>query len=91
MSDYWVKIIEKEEEDIIRHHYLVSASSAKEAKKAALEFIKHFMDEDSEPEKIPDGYAFCNRAIFVQIGDIKETTKEDFKDFLLKMHTINPA
>ncbi len=37
---------------------------------------------------VADGYAFCNKAIIVHIADIKETTKEAFKDFLLKMHTI---
>lgn len=88
MTDYWVKITEKEEDDIRRHHYLVTASDLREARRVAQEFIRHFCDEDDEPELIADGFAFCNRAITVHISDIKETTKEEFKDFLLKIHTI---
>lgn len=88
MADYWVKIMEREDEEITRHHYLVTANDAKEARKVAQEFISHFCDEDTEPEMIDGGYAFCNRAITVNITDIKETTKEEFKNFLLKIHTI---
>jgi len=88
MADYWVKITEKEEDEIRRHHYLVTAGDIKEAKKVAQEFISHFCDEDDDPEAITDGFTFCNRAITVQISDIKETTKEEFKNFLLKIHTI---
>jgi len=88
MTDYWVKIIEKEDEEVRRHHYLVTANDLKEARKVAQEFISHFCDEDDDPEAITDGFAFCNRAITVQITDIKETTKEEFKNFLLKSHTI---
>jgi len=88
MADYWVKITEKEDEEIRRHHYLVTAENIAEARKVAQEFIKHFCDEDDEPEAIADGFAFCNRAITVHIADIRETTKEEFKDFLLKTHTI---
>ena len=88
MTDYWVKITEKEDEEIRRHHYLVTAENIAEARKVEQEFIKHFCDEDDEPEAIADGFAFCNRAITVHIADIRETTKEEFKDFLLKTHTI---
>ena len=91
MTDFWVKITEKEDEEIRRHHYLVTADNIKEARKVAQEFIKHFCDEDDEPEAVADGFAFCNRAITVHIADIRETTKEEFKDFLLKIHTINMA
>ena len=88
MTDFWVKITEKEDEEIRRHHYLVTAENIPDARKVAQEFIKHFCDEDDEPEAIADGFAFCNRAITVHIADIRETTKEEFKDFLLKTHTI---
>ncbi len=88
MTDFWVKITEKEDEEIRRHHYLVTADDIKEARKVAQEFIKHFCDEDDEPEAVADGFAFCYRAITVHIADIRETTKEEFKDFLLKTHTI---
>jgi hypothetical protein len=88
MPDYWVKITEKEEDRIQRHHYLLTAGDISEARKVAQEFIRHFCDEDDDPETVADGYAFCNKAIIVHIADIKETTKEVFKDFLLKMHTI---
>ena len=88
MADYWVKIIEREEEDITRHHYLVTANDPKEARRVAQDYISHFCDDDTEPETIDGGYAFFNRAITVQITDIRETTKEEFKDFLLKIHTI---
>ncbi|MDD5171055.1 MAG: hypothetical protein PHN75_19725 [Syntrophales bacterium] len=88
MPDYWVKITEKEDEDIRRHNYMVTANDIVEARRVAQEFIKHFCDEDNEPEMIADGFAFCNRAITVHIADIKETTKEEFKDFLLKINTI---
>jgi len=88
MGDYWIKIVEEEDEDIKRHHYLVTADDAAEARKAALSFLRHFCDEDDNPDAIADGFSFCNNAIQVRIADIKETTKEDFKNFLLKMHTI---
>jgi hypothetical protein len=88
MPDYWVKITEKDEDRVQRHHYLVTADDIGEARKVSQEFIQHFCDEDDNPEAVADGYAFCNRAIIVHIADIKETTKEAFKDFLLKMHTI---
>jgi hypothetical protein len=88
MGDYWIKIVEEEDEDIKRHHYLVTANDASEARKAALAFLRHFCDEDDNPDPIADGFSFCNNAIKVRIADIKETTKEEFKNFLLKMHTI---
>lgn len=88
MADYWVKITEKEEDEIRRHHYLVTANDIREAQQVAQEFISHFCDEDDDPEAIADGFAFFNRAITVQVTDIKETTKEEFKDFLLKSHMI---
>ena len=62
MTDFWVKITEKEDEEIRRHHYLVTAENIADARKVAQEFIKHFCDEDDEPETIADGFAFCNRA-----------------------------
>ncbi len=88
MPDYWVKITEKEDDKIQRHHYLVTARDVSEARRIAQEFIEHFCDEDDSPEMVADGYAFCNKAIIVHIADIRETTREAFKDFLLKMHTI---
>jgi hypothetical protein len=88
MTDYWIKIVEEEEEDIKRHHYLVTAIDVSEARKAALAFLRHFCDEDDNPDPIQDGFAFYNNAIRVRIVDIKETTKEDFKNFMLKMFTI---
>lgn len=89
MPDYWVKITEKEEDQIQRHHYLVTAADAAAARKIAKEFVRHFCDEDNDPESLPDGYSFYNKAIIVKIADIRETTKDEFKEFLLKMHTIN--
>ena len=88
MGDYWIKILEEEEEETKRHHYLVTAKDLAEARKAALSFIGHFCDEDDNPDPIPDGFAFYNHAIKVRITDVKATTKEDFKNFLLTMHTI---
>ena len=88
MSDYWIKILEKEDEEVKRHHYLVTAKDLAEARKAALSFIGNFYDEDDNPDPIPDGFAFYNHAIEVRITDIKATTKDDFKNFLLTMHTI---
>jgi hypothetical protein len=88
MADYWVKITEKEDEEIRRHHYLVTASDVKEARKVAQDYISHFCDEDEDPEAVDDGFAFFNRAIMVRVAEVKETTKEEFKEFLLKTHTI---
>ncbi|HOK07072.1 MAG TPA: hypothetical protein PK836_10385 [Syntrophales bacterium] len=88
MIDYWVKITEKEEDEIRRHHYLVTAADEREARRVAMDFVRHFCDEDDDPEVIKDGYSFFNRAVTVQITDIRETTREEFKDFLLKIHTI---
>jgi hypothetical protein len=89
MPEYWIKISEKEEDDLHRHHYLITAGDEKEAKKSAMMFMEHFIDDDDNPEMIEDGYTFCNKAVVVQLESIKETTKEKFKEFLLKIHTIN--
>ncbi len=91
MPDYWIKISETEEEDRKQHHYLTTAKDEKEARKAARDFMKCFIDDDEDPEEIENGYAFYNKAIFVRLESIKETTKEQFKEFLLKIHTINMA
>jgi hypothetical protein len=88
MADYWVKITESEEDEIRRHNYLVTAKDEKEARRVAHEFIRHFCDEDDEPEVLPDGFSFFNKAIVVKISDIKETTKDEFKNFLLRAYTI---
>ncbi|HOC60549.1 MAG: hypothetical protein KBA28_10580 [Syntrophaceae bacterium] len=89
MPDYWVKISETEEEDMNRHHYLITADDESGAKKAAMQFMARFIDDDENPERIEDGYTFYNKAIVVHLESIKETTKDKFKDFLLKLHTIN--
>jgi hypothetical protein len=89
MPAYWVKISETEEEDLKRHHYLISAENENEARRSALMFMEHFIDDDEHPEKIDNGYTFYNNAIVVRLESIKETTKEKFKDFLLKIHTID--
>ena len=91
MPDYGVKITETENEELRHHHYLITAKDEREAKKLALKFIEHFIDDDENPDKITDGYSFYNHEISVQLSGIKETTKEQFKDFLLKTHTINLA
>jgi hypothetical protein len=89
MSDYWIKISETENEEQKQHHYLIAAKDEREAKKRAVKFMERFIDDDEHPEKIDNGYAFYNKAVFVRLVSIKETTKEKFKDFLLKSHTIN--
>jgi hypothetical protein len=89
MPDYWIKISETENEEQKTHHYLITANDEKEAKKFAMKFMERFIDDDDEPEKIEGGYAFYNKAVFIRLASIKGTTKEQFKDFLLKSHTIN--
>ncbi|MBN1664474.1 MAG: hypothetical protein JW943_12815 [Deltaproteobacteria bacterium] len=89
MPEYWIKISETEEEEVEHHHYLISAKDKNEAKKSVLKFMEHFIDDDENPEKIEDGFTFYNKAVFVRLESIKETTKEKFKEFLLKIHTIN--
>ena len=89
MPDYWIKISEREDEDIRHHHYLITAEDEKEAKKAVMKFMERFIDDDDNPEKIENGYSFYNKAVIVQLESIKDTTKERFKEFLLKIHTIN--
>ena len=89
MPDYKVKISEKADDDVEHHHYLVTAKNEEEAKMLAMKFMAHFIDDDNDPEIIDNGYTFYNKAIVVKIESIKETTKEKFKDFLLKLHTIN--
>ena len=89
MADYWIKITESEEDELRHHHYLITAKDEREARRLALKFIEHFIDDDDNPDVIENGYAFYNKAVFVRLSDIKETTKERFKDFLLKTHTIN--
>lgn len=89
MPDYWIKISETEDEDLKHHHYLITAKNESEAKKSALKFMERFIDDDDSPEKIEKGYAFYNKAVLVQLESIKNTTKEQFKEFLLKIHTID--
>jgi hypothetical protein len=89
MQDYWIKITETEDEELRNHHYLITANDEREAKKLALKFMEHFIDDDDNPEKIDNGYSFHNNAIFVRLSEIKETTKEQCKKFLLNIHTIN--
>ena len=89
MLDYWVKISEKEDEDLKHYHYLITAKDEKEAKEYAMKFMECFIDDDDNPEKIENGFTFYNNAVVVRLESIKETTKERFKEFLLKIHTIN--
>jgi len=89
MPDYRVKISETMEEDVEHHHYLVTAKDENEARKFAMRFMERFIDDDNDPEIIENGYTFYNKAVVVKLESIKETTKEQFKDFLLKLHTIN--
>ena len=89
MPDYWIKISETENEELKHHHYLITAKNERDAKKTAMKFMERFIDDDEDPEKIENGYSFYNKAVFVRLANIKETTKEQFKEFLLKTHTIN--
>ncbi len=89
MPDYWIKISETEEEDVKHHHYLISAEDEAQVRRSALKFMESFIDDDENPEKIENGFTFYNKAVTVRIESIKETTKEKFKEFLLKIHTIN--
>lgn len=89
MPDYWIKISETENEDPKYHHYLITAKDESEARKSAMKFMERFIDDDDDPDKIENGYAFYNKALFVRLASIKNTTKEQFKEFLLQLHTIN--
>jgi hypothetical protein len=89
MPDYRVKISEKTDDDIEHHHYFITAKDEEEAKKFAMTFMEHFIDDDNDPEIIENGYTFYNKAVIVRLESIKVTTKEQFKEFLLKLHTIN--
>jgi hypothetical protein len=89
MPDYWIKITETEDEELKHHHYLITAKDEPEAKKLTMKFMERFLDDDDNPEKTENGYAFYNKAVVVRLATIKETTKEQFKEFLLKTHTIN--
>ncbi|MEE9912982.1 MAG: hypothetical protein K4571_14815 [Deltaproteobacteria bacterium] len=89
MPDYRVKISETMDDDVEQHHYLITAKDEKEAKKFAMRFMERFIDDDNDPETIENGYTFYNKAVVVRLESVKETTKEKFKDFLLKLHTIN--
>lgn len=89
MPDYWIKISETEDEDLKHHHYLITANDEGEAKVSAMKFMERFMDDDDHPEKIVNGYTFYNKEVTVRLESIKDTTKERFGEFLLKIHTIN--
>ncbi|HOG18352.1 MAG TPA: hypothetical protein PLB96_13505 [Syntrophales bacterium] len=89
MPDYWIKISETEEEDVRHHHYLISAEDETQVRKSAMKFMESFIDDDENPDKIENGFAFFNKAVMVRLESIKETTKEKFKEFLLKTHTID--
>ena len=89
MPDYRIKISETQNDDREYHHYLMTAKDEKEAKMFAMKFMERFIDNDNDPEKIENGYTFYNKEVIVRLESIKETTKEKFKEFLLKIHTIN--
>jgi len=89
MPDYRIKITETEDEELTHHHYLITAKDVQEARIIAMKYMKHFIDDDEHPEIIDGGYSFYNGAYLVKLTDIKPTTKEQFKEFLLKIHTIN--
>ena len=89
MPDYRVKISETQNEDLEYHHYLITAKDEKEAKMFAMKFMERFIDDDNDPDIIEDGYTFYNKEVVVRLESIKETTKDRFKEFLLKIHTIN--
>lgn len=89
MPDYRIKISETTDGDLDHHHYLITAKDENEARKLTMEFMAHFFDDDNDPEIIENGYTFYNKAVVVRLESIKETTKEQFKEFLLKLHTIN--
>ena len=56
MPDYRVKISETTDGDLEHHHYLVNAKDETEAKKSAMKFMEHFIDDDNDPEIIENGY-----------------------------------
>jgi len=89
MPDYRIKISEAQDDDVENHHYLITAKDETEARKFAMKFMANFIDDDNDPEIIENGYTFYNKAVIVRLESIKETTKEQFKEFLLKLHTIN--
>ncbi|MEI7673426.1 MAG: hypothetical protein WCK00_15055 [Deltaproteobacteria bacterium] len=89
MPDYWIKISETTDEDLKHYHYLMTTKDEKEAKKSAMKFMERFVDDDEHPEEIDDGYTFCNKAVIVRLESVRDTTKEKFKEFLLKIHTID--
>lgn len=89
MQDYWIKISESENDEIKYHHFLITAKDPGAARKFALSFIERFIDDDEDPAAIENGYSFYNNAVFVRLISVKETTKETFKNFLLKLHTID--
>ncbi len=89
MPDYRIKISETQDEEREYHHYLVTAKDEEEAKMFAMKFMKRFIDDDNDPDLIENGYTFYNNEVFIRLESIKETTKEKFKEFLLKIHTIN--
>lgn len=89
MPDYRVKISETQNEDREYHHYLITAKDEKEAEMFAMKFMERFIDDDNDPDKIENGYTFYNKEVIVRLESIKETTKGQFKEFLLKIHTIN--
>lgn len=89
MPDYRVKFSEMRDDDLEHHHYLVNAKDENEAKMFAMKFMERFIDNDNDPERIENGYTFYNKAVIVKLDSIKETTKEQFKEFLLKIYTIN--
>ena len=87
MSDFWIKIVEEEDEEIKKHHYLVSASDAAEARKAAMAFIKHFCDEDDNPTPLLTGSLLQQCHSGADCG-YQGNNQGEFKSFLLKTHTI---
>ncbi len=89
MPDYRVKISETKDEEVEQHHYLVTAKDEADAKKYTMKFMERFIDDDNDPEMIENGYTFYNKAVVVKLESIKETTKQQFKEFLLKIHTID--
>jgi len=81
MPDYWIKISETEDEDIKNHHYLITAKTESDAKKSAMKYMEHFIDDDDDPEKIENGFTFYNKAVIVRLESTKERRRKNSRNF----------
>ena len=75
MPDYWIKITEREDEDLRHHHYLIAAKDEREARKLALKFMERFIDDEVRVREA-QALGLDRGDLLVQIAQVRPVVEE---------------